>query len=224
MADSAFWRELAATNLLVPGHETIRVDLQYAIGSKVWQWRLSGSGNPNESDRYFKHLAGQGAYEIAPKGTTDLVFFWLEAIMKERINFHEIEVPQYVVGTIERVFEASAKLCGILEERAMQAEFDEKHRNDSRTLRQTSPAIDDPVRVMMRHKTEMALREIERQRELEHERRLAELRASTNISRADHHNLSPHWSQEKKYPVESSSPRYWTRRAGRRWIGHSKRK
>ncbi len=143
MTDSAFWRELAATFLLVPGHEMIRVDLQYAIGSgEAWQWRLAG--NPNEfMETTFKRLATRGAFEIAPVGTTDLVGAWLEAIRKEGINFHQREGPKgYVFAHIDRVFEASAILCGKLEARAVQAAFDEKHRNDSKnysTLRQATP-------------------------------------------------------------------------------------
>lgn len=130
MADSDFWRDLAATFLLVPGHEMTRVDLQYAIGSEAWQWRLAGS--PDEFiDNTFKRLAKTGAYEIAPKGTTDFVGAWLEAIRKQGINFHQREGPKgYVSGHIDRVFEASAILCGKLEDQAMQTEREEKHRND----------------------------------------------------------------------------------------------
>jgi hypothetical protein len=141
MADPAFWRELAATFLQIPGHDLIRADGQYTVGSgEAWTWRLAGSINDFIRNT-FESLATRGAFEIAPAGTTDLANAWLEAIRKERINFRseqggtEVdeegrEGRQYVLGTINGVCEASATLCRILEKRAIQAEFEQKQRAD----------------------------------------------------------------------------------------------
>src|SRR5260370_2841107 len=141
MADSAFWRDLAATFLLIPGHGMLRADGQYTVGSgEAWSWRLGGGAREFMRDT-FKTLARRGAFESAPAGTTDLLVAWLEAIRKEHINFRSDKIAtevnsegreesQYVLGTIDRVCEASAILCGKLEAQAIQTEFEEKQRND----------------------------------------------------------------------------------------------
>jgi hypothetical protein len=131
MADPAFWRELAATFLQIPGHDMIRADGQYTVGSReAWTWRLAGSLNDFIRNT-FESLATRGAFEIAPIGTTDLVNAWLEAIREEHINFRsDLTSPEFLFGTIYGVCEASATLCRILEKRAIQAEFKEKQRHD----------------------------------------------------------------------------------------------
>jgi len=133
MADPAFWRELAETFLLIPSHEMIRAEGQYRVGSgEPWSWRLAGYPTEFVVNK-FEDLAIRGAFEIAPVGTTDFVGAWLEEIRKERINFRsDLVGPEYVGGIIDRVCEASAILCRKLAARAVQAEFDEKHRNDPR--------------------------------------------------------------------------------------------
>jgi hypothetical protein len=153
MADPAFWRELAATFLQIPGHDLIRADGQYTVGSgEAWTWRLAGSVN-DFIRNMFESLATRGAFEIAPAGTTDLANAWLEAIRKERINFRselggtEVDEEghkgrQYVLGTINGLCEASAALCRLLERRATQAEFEEKQRNNPKNWTQFRQRIE----------------------------------------------------------------------------------
>jgi hypothetical protein len=147
MADSAFWRELAAQFLQIPGGGMLRADGHYTVGSgEAWRWQLAGGAGEFTRDT-FETLARRGAFESAPAGTTDLLVAWLEAIRKEHINFRSDQIAtevngegrdglQYVLGTIDRVCEASAILCKKLEARAIQAEFEEKQRNNPRNWSQ----------------------------------------------------------------------------------------
>ena len=121
----------------------LRADGQYTIGSgETWRWQLAG-GAGEWIRETFEALALRGAFESAPAGTTDLFVAWLEAIRKEHINFRTDLIGteeddegrkglQYMLGTIDRVCEASAILCKKLEARAIQSEFEEKQRNDPR--------------------------------------------------------------------------------------------
>ena len=87
MADSAFWRELAAQFLLIPSHEMLRADGQYTVGSgDAWRWQILG-GTTEFIRNTFETLARRGAFESAPAGTSDLLVAWLEAIREEHINF-----------------------------------------------------------------------------------------------------------------------------------------
>src|ERR1700722_20218440 len=87
MADPAFWRELAATFLQIPGHDMIRADGQYTVGSgEAWTWRLAGSVNDFIRNT-FESLATRGAFEIAPAGTTDLANAWLESDQEGAYQF-----------------------------------------------------------------------------------------------------------------------------------------
>lgn len=125
----------------------LRADGHYTVGSgEAWRWQLAG-GAGEFTRETFETLARRGAFESAPAGTTDLLVAWLEAIRKEHINFRSDQIAtevngegrdglQYVLGTIDRVCEASAILCRKLEARAIQAEFEEKQRNDPRNWSQ----------------------------------------------------------------------------------------
>src|ERR1700722_20218441 len=79
--------------------------------------------------------------KLHPQGQLTSPMLGSKAIRKERINFRselggtEVddegrEGRQYVLGTINGLCEASATLCRILEKRAIQAEFEEKQRDD----------------------------------------------------------------------------------------------
>jgi hypothetical protein len=141
MASSQFWQERAPVFLQVPGHEMLRADGQYTVGSgKSWHWQFAG-GATEFTRETFENLARGCAFEIAPTDTTDLLIAWLETIRKECINFRSditaydvnedgTEGSHYVAGTIDRVCEASAILCRRLASRALQAEFEERQRSD----------------------------------------------------------------------------------------------
>src|SRR5439155_3010613 len=147
MASSEFWQQRAPVFLQIPGHEMLRADGHYIIGSgEPWRWQFAG-GATEFTRETFENLARSSAFEIAPTDTTDLLVAWLEAIRKEQINFHSNmtaeEVPDdgskglhYVLGTIDRVCEASAILCRRLANRALQTEFEEKQRNDPKNWSQ----------------------------------------------------------------------------------------
>lgn len=141
MADSAFWRERAAEFQLVPDYGTLRADGHYTVGSgRAWTWQLAGGANEFIRST-FETLARRAAFELADAATPDLLVAWLEAIRKEHINFRSPQIatevqpdgtegPQYVLGTIEQVCNASVILCRKLESDALQAEFEEKQRNN----------------------------------------------------------------------------------------------
>jgi Helix-turn-helix domain len=148
MASSHFWRERAAEFQLVPDYGTLRADGQYTVGSgTAWSWRLTG-GTANDFIRStFETLARRAAFEFAGAAATDLLVAWLEAIRKEGIYFRSQQIAtevredgskgsQYVLGTIEHVCKASVILCRKLESDALQAEFEEKQRNDPRNWSQ----------------------------------------------------------------------------------------
>jgi hypothetical protein len=140
MASSQFWQERARLFQQIPGCDVLRADGTYIIGSgESWRWQLSG-GATEFTRETFETMARNSAFEIAPIGTTDLLVAWLEAIRNEHINFHfyqhqpatDSKGLQYMLGNIDRVCEASATLCRRLADRALQTEFEEKHRNDSK--------------------------------------------------------------------------------------------
>jgi hypothetical protein len=146
MADSAFWRDLAPQFLAM---SDFRADGTYVIGSGApWNWQLAGVGNDLIRST-FKVLACRGAAEIPSTGVpgrrdvwlTDLLIVWLEELRKRGLNFrftgeaNEL-LPdgkpgtQYHLGTLHGVCQASATLCKIFEAQAVQAESEEKERND----------------------------------------------------------------------------------------------
>jgi hypothetical protein len=147
MASSDFWRERAAEFQLVPDHGMLRADGHYTVGSgAAWTWQLAGGANEFIRTT-FESLARRAAFELADAPTTDLLVAWLEAIRKEHINFQSPQIatevredgsegPQYVLGTIDQVCNASVILCRKLESDALQAEFEDKRRNDPKSWSQ----------------------------------------------------------------------------------------
>lgn len=143
MADSAFWRELAATFLAVPDNGMLRADGHYIIGSgATWNWQLAG-GAGDFIRSAFDTLARRGAAQIASAGAPDLLVAWLEELRKESISFrfsgqaNEVQDDgsagrHYLMGSIVSVCQASATLCKKLEAQAIQAEFEAEQRNNSR--------------------------------------------------------------------------------------------
>jgi hypothetical protein len=141
MPSSEFWRNLADQFLTVPSGDMLRADGHYIVGSGVpWEWRITGSPSDFVQNT-FESFARRGAFEIAPAGTPDLFIWWLEALRQERCGFRLAELfienntdgtpgKHHQTGSIDRLCESSVKLCRIFEARALQAEFDEKQRND----------------------------------------------------------------------------------------------
>jgi len=119
----------------------LRADGHYIVGSGgVWNWELKG-GASDFVQSAFETLARHGAFEIADATASDLLTAWLEALRQERCGFrfggyfieHSAdgsEGAHHQIGSIDRLCEASAKFCRILEARALQAQFEEKQRHD----------------------------------------------------------------------------------------------
>jgi len=138
MASSDYWRELANVFRLIPGGDTLRADGYYIVDSgKSWNWELKGGASLFVSNT-FETLARRGAAEIAITADLDLLVVWLERIRTECFvyfrstgNPYEVNEDgsvgmQYLTGSISLLCEASAALCKILENEAIQAEFEEK--------------------------------------------------------------------------------------------------
>ena len=141
MAHSDLWRDLAVQFLaLAPSpHGDIRASWQYTVGSGiVGNWMLGGGGSTLRIQ--VEALARRAAIGLPHKRSPDLLVAWLEAIREdgrgfELSNFFPTELHDdgskgvtYMLGSINRVCEASANFCRILESRALQAEFEEKQR------------------------------------------------------------------------------------------------
>jgi hypothetical protein len=126
MADSAFWRDLAKEFLAL-------------------QDRLRADSKPTDlTNRSFDVLATRGASAIA--GAPD-VWVWLGVVMKEDPEFCSSYLDKevsdkaefehsLVMGQIDRLCQLSATFCKKLEDHAVQAEFEEKQRNDPRNWSQ----------------------------------------------------------------------------------------
>jgi hypothetical protein len=96
---------------------------------------------PPEALAEFDVMARRGARMLIPPPTGDLAKAWLEALWEEAIH-GPVRVPSEIVGKdrsgrltnlrgkIDRVFQASYALCRKFESEALQAEFEEKQRND----------------------------------------------------------------------------------------------
>jgi hypothetical protein len=137
MPTSDFWRDLAVQFRALPDpYGMLRASGHYIIGSGVaWGWELTGGASASLRTQ-FAALARRGAFQIENADANDLLTAWLEALRLERCNFefgeHLIEGStdsgtHHMLGSINRVCEASANFCQILESRALQTEFDEKH-------------------------------------------------------------------------------------------------
>lgn len=142
MANSEFWRDLAAQFLALPSPRSmLRADGYYVIGSGApWTWELKG-GASGLLCSAFDTLARRGASELANVDISDLLVVWLEALRQDGYGFrltaptteiHEdgSEGPHYLRGCIDCLCEASAHLCNTLESDAIQTESKEKQRND----------------------------------------------------------------------------------------------
>jgi hypothetical protein len=129
MTDSAFWREL---------HDKF----------VAFQDRLrASSGATCLTYKQFEVLAKRGASGIARPGTSNLLSVWLEAVWKEDPDFRSLYLAKEVsslpefeqnfeIGTLDHMCQDSATFCKKLEEQAVQAEFEEKQRNDPRNWSQ----------------------------------------------------------------------------------------
>jgi hypothetical protein len=92
-------------------------------------------------------LAMRGASEIAVAGTSDLLHIWLEQLRKEGLPFQssgqsnevlsEAESSESIYkGFTDGLCEASATFCNRREAQAVQAEFEEKQRNNPKNWSQ----------------------------------------------------------------------------------------
>jgi len=131
MADSAFWRDLA---------------VQF---SALRDKRRLGAGGANDSMfiSALETLAMRGASEIAVAGTSDLLHIWLEELRKQGLPFQssgqsnevlsEAELGESIYkGFTDGLCEASVTFCNRREAQAVQAEFEEKQRNNPRNWSQ----------------------------------------------------------------------------------------
>jgi len=131
MADSTFWRDLA---------------VQFSALRDKRKLRAGGA-----SDSMFisalETLAMRGASEIAVAGTSDLLHIWLEELRKQGLPFQssgqsnevlsEAELGESIYrGFTDGLCESSVTFCNKCEAQAVQAEFEEKQRNDPRNWSQ----------------------------------------------------------------------------------------
>ncbi len=132
MADSDFWRDLAAQfQVLSSPYADVRAQWQHIVGSGVsGDWRLGGDAPLRIQ---FEALARRAASELPTKQSSDLLVAWLEALREHGRDFRFWDsFPEgYIIGNIDRLCEASANFCRELESAALQAEFEEKQRNAS---------------------------------------------------------------------------------------------
>jgi hypothetical protein len=98
-------------------------------------------------------LAMRGASEIAVAGTSDLLHIWLEQLRKEGLPFQssgqsnevlsEAEYSESIYkGFTDGLCEASATFCSRREAQAVQAEFEEKQRNNPKNWSQLSQNVE----------------------------------------------------------------------------------
>lgn len=142
MADSDFWRELAANfqALSIP-YSDLRADWTYVLKSgTLGEWRIVGDFTKRS---HFESLARRAAIRLPEKRSTDLLVAWLTALKEASFGFRMMGVttaeigPNYMMGSIALLCEVSANFCRKLESDALQAEFEEKQR--ART-----PAVPEP--------------------------------------------------------------------------------
>ena len=128
MADSAFWRDLAAQfQRLHDHHGVLHYNWHYIVGSGNGQWEFAGSASGSVR-REFEALAVRAAWGIASPGATDLLVVWFEALRRDGSGFRSTSnaIEPVQTGSIFDVCEASANLCRILERQAFQAECKER--------------------------------------------------------------------------------------------------
>jgi hypothetical protein len=130
MADSSFWRDLAT---------------QFSALQDKWRLRTGGASDLMCIE--VETLAKRGASEIANAGAPDLLGIWLAELRKAGLPtqvsgqsdevLSEGEFAESISrGFIDGLCEASATFCKRLEAQAVQAEFEEKQRNDPRNWTQ----------------------------------------------------------------------------------------
>jgi hypothetical protein len=131
MADSAFWHDLAVQFSALRDRRKLR----------------PGGANDSMFISALKTLAMRGASEIAVAGTSDLLHIWLEELRKQGLPFQssgqsdevlsEAELGESIYrGFTDGLCEASVTLCNGREAQAVQAEFEEKQRNNPRNWSQ----------------------------------------------------------------------------------------
>lgn len=143
MADSEFWRGLAVQFQGIPDFTgELRADWQYKVNSGgIGDWRFAGT--PSDFvQTAFETSARRGSFEIANADCNGLLAAWFDTLRKEGINFQlsdryltdrnedGTKGARYLIGSIYRLCEASVKLCQKLEARALQSEFEAKHRKN----------------------------------------------------------------------------------------------
>jgi hypothetical protein len=131
MADSAFWRDLAVQFSALRDKRKLR----------------AGGANDSMFTSALETLAMRGASEIAVAGTSDLLHIWLEELRKQGLPFQssgqcdevlsEAELGERIYrGFTDGLCEASVTFCNRREAQAVQAEFEEKQRNNPRNWSQ----------------------------------------------------------------------------------------
>lgn len=148
MASSDFWRELALNFKSVPDFYEFSASRQYYM---ELQYFLPTSRTEPDWELHpippalaeFRAMAVRGATMLPPLPTNDLTVRWLEALWKEAtegpvrsgipiVGKDRTGRLTELRGTIPRAFESSSTLCRKFETEALQAEFEEKQRNDLR--------------------------------------------------------------------------------------------
>jgi hypothetical protein len=142
MTDSAFWRKLAKEFLALP-----RESVALIYGEKHttdadkndWNWRVGGDDTLRVN---FEALARRAALSLPEPHHPDLLFAWLEALVRQgHARFHNEIVSSSRIGdvtvkstmyTLYKLPRHSADYCKILESAALQTEAEEKRRNDPR--------------------------------------------------------------------------------------------
>lgn len=142
MADSAFWRDLADQFRALPLEcKMLRAD-RYPVDDETGElshWQLSGTAT---ATALVGALARRAASEIPNPPTPDLLETWLEVLIKRGdVRFHSQIIstgnnpdgtarPKQTIGSLYQLPEHSANYCKMLESEALQAEAEEKRRND----------------------------------------------------------------------------------------------
>jgi len=140
MANSDFWRDLAASFQSVPGSYEFTATRLYFMElpttNPIWYY----PGAPPEALAEFGVMARRGASILIPPPTGDLTVAWLEALWNEATNGpvrRGIEIIgkdrtgrlTNLRGKIDRVFQASYALCRKFESEALQAEYEQAQRD-----------------------------------------------------------------------------------------------
>jgi len=142
MADSSFWRDLADQFRALPVEcKMLRADRHPVddITNELSHWQLTGTAT---AKALVDALARRCASEIANPPAPDLLEAWLEVLIKRGdVPFHSQIIstgnnpdgtarPKRTIGTLYELPEHSANYCKMLESEALQAEAEEKRRND----------------------------------------------------------------------------------------------